>query len=95
MLRPVLPSRAYRHNFVRGGDHDDKQQYNGSKQLYVNQVLVYSVEKECTDGMMNSWVLPLSFGRVVLRLTNKLLSKSGFQYTLTLGDDMVLFKTKS
>lgn len=53
------------------------------------------MEKECTDGMMNSWVLPLSFGRVVLRLTNKLLSKSGFQYTLTLGDGMVLFKTKT
>ncbi|CAM9699376.1 unnamed protein product, partial [Hapterophycus canaliculatus] len=62
-------------------------QYNGSKQLYVNGTLVYNVKKECTDGNMNSWVLPLPFGRAVLRLTSKLFSSSGFEYWLALGKD--------
>lgn len=73
----------------------DREQYNGAKQLYLNRALVYSVKKECTDGNMNSWVLPLPFGRPVLRLTSKLFSSSGFEYSLTFGDDKssVLYKS--
>ncbi|CAN0294721.1 unnamed protein product [Laminaria digitata] len=41
---------------------------------------------------MNSWVIPLPFGRVVLRLTSKLFSQSGFVYCLTFGDT-VLYKS--
>lgn len=66
--------------------HAGNEQYNGAKQLYLNRALVYSVEKECTDGNLNSWVLPLPFGRAVLRLTSKFFSSSGFEYSLTLGD---------
>ena len=62
---------------------------------YVNQSLVYSVKKECTDGNMNSWVIPMPFGRLVLTLTSKLFSHSGFVYRLTLGDSAVLYKSTS
>lgn len=74
--------------------HAGNEQYNGAKQLYRNGALMYSVKKECTDGNMNSWVLPLPFGRAVLRLTSKLFSSSGFEYSLTLGDGgHVLYKS--
>ncbi|CAM9682641.1 unnamed protein product [Scytosiphon promiscuus] len=76
--------------------HTRETLYNGSKQLYVNRRLVYDVRRECTDGSMNSWVLPLPFGRAVLRLTSKLFSSSGFEYCLTLGKDgggRVLYKS--
>eukprot|EP00903_Cladosiphon_okamuranus_P020339 g18660.t1 len=69
--------------------------YNGAKELYINRALVYSVKKECTDGNMNSWVLPLPFGRAVLRLTSKLFSSSGFEYSLALGDGKSSFLYKS
>lgn len=62
-------------------------QYNGAKQLYVNRALAYSVKKECTDGNLNSWVIPLPFGRAVLRLTSKLFASSGFEYVMTLDND--------
>ncbi|CAM9402439.1 unnamed protein product [Ectocarpus sp. 4 AP-2014] len=61
--------------------------YNGAKQLYVNRALAYSVKKECTDGNLNSWVIPLPFGRAVLRLTSKLFASSGFEYVMTLDND--------
>ncbi|CBJ30309.1 hypothetical protein Esi_0185_0037 [Ectocarpus siliculosus] len=60
--------------------------YNGAKQLYVNRALAYSVKKECTDGNLNSWVIPLPFGRAVLRLTSKLFASSGFEYVMTLDN---------
>eukprot|EP00904_Undaria_pinnatifida_P011285 jgi/Undpi1/7287/HiC_scaffold_22.g09760.m1 len=66
--------------------------YNGSKQLYVNQALVYTVEKQCTDGNNNSWVIPMPFGRVALSLTSKLFSHSGFVYKMTFGD-VVLYRS--
>ena len=56
---------------------------------------MYSVKKECTDGNMNSWVIPMPFGRLVLTLTSKLFSHSGFVYRLTLGDSAVLYKSTS
>lgn len=68
-------------------------QYNGGKKLFVNRVMVYSVKRECTDGNMNSWVAPLWFGKVFLTLTNKVFSVSGFEYKLTLEDEIVLFKS--
>lgn len=63
----------------------------------MNQALVYNVSKECTDGNMNLWVIPLSFGNVGLKLSCKLFCASGFEYTLTLGDvkGPVLFKGTS
>lgn len=66
---------------------NNDEQYNGAKQLYVNRALVYTVKKECTDGNMNSWVVKLSFGSVVLSLISKLFSSSGFEYALTFGGD--------
>lgn len=66
--------------------HYRLSQYDGHKELYVNQRLVYSVKKECTDGNMNCWSLRLSFGRVNLQLTAKLISASGFEYTMRLGN---------
>ncbi|CAM9613825.1 unnamed protein product [Ectocarpus sp. 12 AP-2014] len=61
--------------------------FNGAKQLYVNRALAYSVKKECTDGNLNSWVIPLPFGRAVLRLTSKLFASSGFEYVMTFDND--------
>lgn len=70
------------------------EQWNGHKELYRNHRLVYSVKKECSDGNLNSWVIPLPFGRVVLKLTNKFFSLNGFEYLMTLHDGgSVLFKS--
>lgn len=98
--RPVPsrpPSPRVAPNQTRTLLNAGNEQYNGAKQLYINRALVYGVKKECTDGNMNSWVLPLPFGRPVLRLTSKLFSSSGFEYSLTLGGDdkktSVLYKS--